>query len=145
MKKNEKQSFQDEKDFSKERIHALNVQKTKIKDRLEKIYIDKLDGNITNEFWFDKHTQWNNELETIQIVLNSYEKTSVKYLEEGVKILELCTKAYRLYSHKLPDEKVKMLKILLSNSTLKGGKIGYEYNKPFDILAKGLAFDKKYA
>ena len=140
-----KQSLEEKNRFTEEKINALTVQKQKIKDRLEKIYIDKLDGNITNEFWLEKHTQWNNELETIQIVLNSHEKTSVKYLEHGIKILELCTNAYRLYSHKLPEEKAKMLKILLSNSSLKGGKVGYEYKKPFDILAKGLAFDKDHA
>jgi site-specific DNA recombinase len=140
-----KLSLEDEKEYNQERINSLNVQKSKIKSRLEKIYIDKLDGTITNEFWQERHTQWNNELETIQVVLNAHEKTSVKYLEEGIKILELCTNAYRLYSKKIPEDKVKLLKILLSNSTLKGGKIGYEYKKPFDILAKGLACNKDHA
>ena len=65
--------------------------------------------------------------------------------KKGIQILELCTNAYSLYSKREPYQKAKMLKILLSNSTLKGGKIGYEYKKPFDILAKGLAFDKTYA
>lgn len=107
--------------------------------------MDKLDGNITQEFWIEKHTQWNQELESIQGNLIEHEKSSVKYLEEGIRIFELCTNAYSLYSKRVPEEKVKMLKILLSNLTLNGGKVSYTYKEPFDILAKGLSFDKTYA
>lgn len=140
-----KQSLEDQNKFAEEKITSFNAQKKRIRERLEKLYIDKLDGNISTEFWLEKHTQWNNELETIQIVLNSHEKSSSKYLEEGIKILELCTNAYSLYSLQTPDEKVKLLKTLLSNLTLKAGKVSYTYKKPFDILAKGLAFDKDHA
>lgn len=140
-----KLSFEDQIQYIGERVASLTKQKEKIKDRLNKLYLDKLDGNITQEFWLEKHTQWNRELESIQGNLIGHEKSSVKYLEEGIKILELCTNAYSLYSLREPEEKVKMLKILLSNCTLKGGKVSYTYKEPFDILAKGLSFNKTYA
>lgn len=108
-----KLSFEDQTQYIEERITSLNKQKEKIKDRLNKLYLDKLDGNITQEFWLEKHTQWNQELETIQRNLIGDEKSSVKYFEEGIRILELCTNAYNLYSRREPEEKVKMLKILL--------------------------------
>lgn len=140
-----KLSFEDQTQYIEERIASLTKQKEKIKDRLNKLYLDKLDGNITQEFWLEKHAQWNKELELIQGNLIGHEKSSIKYLEEGIRIFELCTNAYSLYSKREPEEKVKMLKILLSNCTLKGGKASYTYKEPFDILAKGLSFDNTYA
>ena len=50
----------------------------------------------------------------------------------------IACKAYSKYSEQSNEEKAELLKILLSNSWLNDGKIGYTYNKPFDILAKGL-------
>ena len=66
----------------------------------------------------------------------------ISTLEYGIQVLELANNAYSLYLDAPPDEKVKLLKILLSNSYMKDGKLSYEYKKPFDILAKGLSCNK---
>lgn len=52
-----KESLFDTREFSKERQTALQAQSEKIKVRLDKLYVDKLDGNISNEFWVEKKTQ----------------------------------------------------------------------------------------
>lgn len=139
-----KLSFEDEKQYNEERITSLQSQAQKLRDRLSKLYIDKLDGIVSNEFWFEKNNEWKNQLETIETLLSAHKETSMKYLNEGIKTLELCTNAYRLYSNQNAQEKLNLLKILLQNCTLKDGKLDYTYKKPFDILAKGLAFSKKY-
>jgi len=79
----------------------LQAQAKKLRDRIEKLYIDKLDGKIAENFWFDKDSQWSKELETIEIVLNAHKKAGMNYLKEGIKTLELCKKAYSLYQNKI--------------------------------------------
>lgn len=108
-----KESFGNAKEFNQERINSLNQQKERIKERLEKLYIDKLDGKITERFWEEKHNQWNNELDTIIRLLAAHEKTTARAMEEGVRILELLENFYREYSGESPMEKAEMLKIII--------------------------------
>ena len=60
----------------------------------------------------------------------------MNYLTQGVQIIELARKAYRLYLEQKPTEKRKLLRILLSNCTFDSGKLYPIYNKPFDLLVK---------
>ena len=137
-------TLEDERQYTKERIHSLIAQKAVINYRLEKIYIDKIDGNIKNEFWQGKHTQWTEELETINVILNSFEKASIKSIEKGNKIIELCKVAYDVYFCETPEYKAKLIKEVLSNFLLRDGKADYTYKEPFNFFAKGLSCIKEY-
>jgi len=54
-----KLSLADEKEYNEERISSLEAQAKKLRDRIEKLYMDKLDGVISESFWMQKDTQWN--------------------------------------------------------------------------------------
>ena len=110
--------------------------------RLAKIYEDKLDGVITEEFWKEQHNRLKEQHEKILITIEAHEKSNISTLEYGIQVLELANNAYNLYLGAEDEEKVKLLKIILSNSYMKDGKLSYEYKKPFDILAKGLSCSK---
>ena len=138
IKETLKVSLEDEKNYTKERINSLTAQKSVIRDRIEKIYIDKIDGKITEEFWRSKHDQWTNELETINVVLNSFEKASIKFIEKGNEIIELCKVAYDVYFCETPEYKAKLLKEVLWNFLLMDGKVRYTYKEPFNLFVKGL-------
>ncbi|HBG48104.1 MAG TPA: hypothetical protein DDW90_01060 [Cyanobacteria bacterium UBA9971] len=62
-----------------------------------------------------------------------------KSIENGIQILDIANEAYELYISQSGNEKIKLLKIILSNFLLTGENISYEYKKPFDILAEGLS------
>lgn len=132
-------SSKDEQKYHKERIETLSLQAKQLRERIDKIYIDKLDGKIDEEFWQSKHNEWTTQLVKIKSILNSHDETHDKFIKEGVGIIELACKAYDKYLEQSGEEKAKLLKILLSNCWLKDGKIDYTYKKPFDILAKGIS------
>lgn len=140
-----KQSLEEENMFIEEKVSNLQAQSKKLRDRINKIYVDKLDGVINEEFWYEKHRKWNEELATISNLIDSFNKANDQYLQTGIQILELVNNTHDLYLEESPEEKRKMLKMLLSNCTLKDGKISYTYKKPFDLLAEGLAINKDYA
>jgi hypothetical protein len=56
-----KESNEDKHKYYKEAIQRLQAQFNKLDSRLQAIYVDKLDGNITNEFFEDKSREWRNE------------------------------------------------------------------------------------
>ncbi len=61
-----------------------------------------------------------------------------RYYDDGLKLLELASKAHELYSKQPVEQKHRFLRILLSNCTLQDGTLRPTYKKPFDILARGI-------
>ncbi|MFH0702102.1 MAG: recombinase family protein [bacterium] len=140
-----KLSLEEEQEYNTERINSLQKQTATLRDRIKKIYIDKLDGKINEEFWINQHNEWTDQLEKIKIIINAHDKANDSYLKSGIEILELANNVYNLYTSQESEEKAKLLKIILSNSELKDGKLSYTYKKPLDILAEGLSFKKSHA
>ena len=58
---------------------------------------------------------------------------------DAARILELSQKAYSLYVNRNPDDQRELLDLLLSNSTLTGGKVESALRYPFDVIADGIA------
>lgn len=54
--------------------------------------------------------------------------------EATFKLLQRAPELYQRQSH---EERVRLLKVLLSNSVLMGGKLEPIYKKPFDLVAEG--------
>ena len=116
----------------------LKTERQRIEHRLEQMYLDKLDGKVSEQFWREKSGQWTQEKEQILAKIQGSNKPDAKVYQEGVRLLELASRAYDLYKRQDPAEKNKFLKILLSNSTLERGSVQPAYKKPFDILARGV-------
>jgi hypothetical protein len=110
---------------------------------LDRAYEDKLTGTISPDLWQRRSTAWQEELIEIRQQLNAFGNATADYYRLGMEILELANNAYGLYLKQEWDEKAKLLRTLLSNSTFVRGTLCPTYNKPFDILAKGSEFSSK--
>ncbi len=67
-----------------------------------------------------------------------------KYYEEGVRIIETLKNAYILCKQQFPIEQRKLLNYLLSNCTLEGRKVSYDYNLPVSYFINFDSCRKKY-
>jgi site-specific DNA recombinase len=133
-----KESHKDETAYYQENLIRLQTELKKIKNRLDQLYIDKLDGKVSEAFWLEKSQQWEIDQNRLVQQLQSHQRADRKYYEDGFKLLELASRAHKLYAKQPPEEKNKFLRILLSNCTLEGGTLRPIYKKPFDILARGI-------
>ena len=140
-----KEFHEDEQMFTEQETDRLNKRANALKNRLEKIYLDKVDGKITEEFWEEKHNEWTLEHAAIRQKLEAYEQASVNYMIEASKLVELLENLYSRYIQLNADEKGEVVKIILSNFFIDGLKVRYEYKKPFDIFAKGLSCSLDWA
>jgi len=102
------------------------------------MYIDKLDGKISEEFYEEKARQWQEEQTNILATIQRHQDANSNYFAQGIHILELAQKAYSLYIKQKPAEKRRLLNFVLSNCTLNDGTLCPTYKKPFDLIAKGL-------
>jgi site-specific DNA recombinase len=105
-----------------------------VRHRFEQAYMDKLDGKISEEFWERKAAEWQAEEEQIQHAIRRVERVKPERILDGIKILELANKAYSLYVKQTPDEKAKLLRLVLSNCSVDAVSLYPTYRKPFDLI-----------
>jgi hypothetical protein len=99
------------------------------------MYVDKLDGKISEEFFESRKTEWTAEQNKILADLEAHRNANTNYLEKGAEILELAHKAYSLYVTQAPHGQRRLLDCVLSNCTFSEGRITPTYRNPFDSLA----------
>lgn len=129
---------------SKVQIKKYQTEIEKIKDRIHKIYNDKLDGLIDQDFWLEQHNSYKIQMERHKTLVDAFDRADLKSMEEMNMTLELAEEASELYLGESNEYKRRIIKASLSNLTLKDGKLSYEYKEPFDILVKGLSCLKKW-
>jgi site-specific DNA recombinase len=137
-----KESHKDETAYYQESLSRLQAESKKIKNRLDQLYIDKLDGTVSETFWLEKSRLWEADQSRIMTQIHAHQVADHRYYDSGVKLLELASRAHKLYQKQLPEEQHKFLRILLSNCTLLGGTLRPVYKKPFDIFARGMETSK---
>ncbi len=131
-----RESHAEERTFHEHAIGTLRAQFDRLQARIDKSYVDKLDGTVSEEFWRNKTTEWKREQDQIGERLEAHKTSNRAYYEDGIKILELANRAYSLYVQQSPHEQRRLLNVLLSNCTLTNGNLCPTYRKPFDLLAQ---------
>ena len=133
-----KSGHADEKRYHDEMIATLHREYTKRQNRIDQMYVDKLDGNITQEFYDQKSNEWRNEQVAIRHKIEIHENANCCYIEEDVRILELANRAWELYEKQEMAEKRRLLDYVFSNSTWRDGKLTPTYRKPFDLISEAV-------
>ncbi|MBN2188187.1 MAG: recombinase family protein, partial [Chitinispirillaceae bacterium] len=129
-----KESHNDEKAYHNEQIVKLQEQHSRLQKRLEQMYDDKLDGKITQELFEHKSDEWRKEQDELKRRISNHENADRDYIDQGILLLRLSTKAYSIYQRVDLFEKRNLLDFVLSNSTIKDEEIKPVYRQPFDIL-----------
>lgn len=130
-----RESHADEKRHHDEAIARLQAEYARLQTRIDAMYLDKLDGRISAEFFDQKAAGWRDEQKQLLRNVQEHQNANQSYLTEGVKLLELASRARRLFEVRESSEKRQLLNFVLSNSSWRGGVLTPEFRKPFDLLA----------
>jgi len=122
--------------WRKQERDRLQKRSTGIRARLDQAYCDKLDGEITEDFWQRKSYEWQQEKQQVLLALNGLQDVAPHRVLTASRILELAHKAYFLYVKQNPVEQGKLLKLVLSNCAIDGASLYPTYRKPFDLICK---------
>jgi site-specific DNA recombinase len=141
-----RESHGDEKRYHDEMIAKLQKEYQKLQNRIDAMYVDKLDAKITQEFFDRRNGDWRTEQAEILRKIEKHQNANSSYLEEGVRLLELSQKAASLYEKQEMNEKRRILDFVFSNCLWKDGALIPNYRKPFDLLAvTNSAYQKREA
>ncbi len=107
--------------------------------RLDALYIDRLDGKIENVFYERMLDEWRGERDRCLGLMERQREADDFYLDDGVDLLKLASDAHRLFQIQGPEQKTRLLNLLLSNSSWGHGQLNAAFRQPFDVLQKSNA------
>jgi site-specific DNA recombinase len=137
-----RESHEDEKRHHDDAIAALQADYTKLQNRIDQMYEDKLDGRIDIAFFERKSAEWRAEQDRLLRNVREHHGANQTYLEEGLRVLELANRAAELFKKQPASEKRRLLDFMLSNCAWKDGKLTATFRQPFDIIAGTVANDR---
>jgi site-specific DNA recombinase len=129
-----RQSHQDEKRFQEEALTRLTAEHAQLQNRLDQMYVDKLDGKVSESFYERKAGEWRAEQDRIAEAIEEHRRADRSYADAGVQLLELAGGAYDAFVSQGSEERRKLLQLVVSNSTWKHGGLALELHAPFDLI-----------
>jgi site-specific DNA recombinase len=120
-------------------VRRLQAEHKRLGDRINAMYLDKLDGRVDTAFFDKMSAEWREERAGCLSQIARHEAAEQSYLEEGVQILELAQNAQKLFDRQAPREKRRLLNFVLSNCTWENGQVVAKFRQPFDLLAETTA------
>ena len=138
-------SHADERREHEEAIERLQAEYKRLSDRINAMYVDKLDGRVDGTFFDKMSTQWREEQNRCLREIERHQAAEQSYMDEGVQILELARNAQKLFEQQEPREKRRLLNFVLSNCTWEDGEVVATFRQPFDLLAETTAIATRAA
>ncbi len=139
-----KESHGEEIEFREKATGELNRRYEMVTIRLDKLYDDKIDGKISEDFYQKKFTQYKAEQEEVKNTLDKHQNANLKYFEMGGTILEIAKQAWRIYTNRynlknpsddnMVNDKRLLLSLLFSNTKINGEKTEISYHKAFKMI-----------
>ncbi|MER9363175.1 hypothetical protein [Mesorhizobium sp. M0500] len=131
-----KASHADERKEQEQAILRSQKEYKRLEDRLQAMYLDKLDGRIDSAFYHRMSAQWRVEQTRLLREIERHGEAEESYMDDGVRLLELARNARQLFARQAPGEKKRLLNLLLSNCTWENGEVRAVFRQPFDLLAE---------
>ena len=131
-----KDSHKDEIEYYSASVTELNRRLETAEKRFGKMYDDKIDGQITEEFYQKKLKQYTQEKETIQQSLKKHSNANAKYYELATNIYDLSQRAKEIWlKTQVKEYKRQLIKLIFASLTINAGVLSYTYTKAFQILS----------
>lgn len=129
-----KTSHDSKVEFRSTQYDQLSKEREKYSKRLEKIYIDKLDGCITDDE-YDKYQQsFRASIAEIDTRIAMLQEADDNYYITANYLLELSNRAYELFKRSEIEERRQLIRLVLQNLRVDDEKVRYDVIKPFNTI-----------
>lgn len=142
LKKALKESHQDEIEYHNSTVGELQTRYEAVQKRMDKLYDDKLDEKINQEFYSRKFKQYSEEKDELTETIKRHSTASTGYLNLGINLYELSQRAKEIYlkakAKDMLDEQRALIRLVFAKLILDEGKLSWEYSKAFKILSEAI-------
>lgn len=137
VKKAFKESHKDKIEFHNSSIAALEQRLAQIQNRFDRIYDDKLDGRIGDDFYQRKFDQFSQERDSILNSIKKHSSSDENYFKLSLNFFELVQRAKEIYiSIKEVEKKRSLLRLMFKSFSLSDSDFKYEFTEAFKLIAQ---------
>ena len=141
IKENFKIFFNIQTDYDEKKKEQIAVKIKKLRNRLNQLYEDKLDGLIDQEIYIEKRDKYSTELNELNIEYSALSKTNQILFERLEQAFELCKDLTGRYFQLSHSKKRELLKLLCSNFFYQDSKLNIKVKSAFMTLFRTFVFD----
>jgi len=123
-------------EFHNKHFDELTKKQKELTTMMDKLYLDKLKGRITDEHYDRFYLTFRDQMNDINIRLSQLQEAEDHYYITARYLLDLSNKAYDLFISSEVEERRQLIKLVLSNLRIEGENVLYEAQKPFDLILK---------
>jgi len=124
---------------AKVRVRVINGELSELREMRDRGYEDKLKGNVSEVRWVEMERRWAEREDQLRNQIAALEAGAGPAEDEAEVAFKLLQRAPELYQRQSHAERVGLLRTLLSNSILEGGKLDPVYKTPFNLVAEGVS------
>ncbi len=110
-------SHADERQEHEAAIKRLEAEHKRLGERINAMYVDKLDGGVDTAFFDKMSAEWREEQNRCLCDIERHQNAEQSYMYEGVALLELARYAQSLFEGQDAREKRRLLNFVLLNCT----------------------------
>jgi DNA invertase Pin-like site-specific DNA recombinase len=140
-----RQSQKEKAEYHRRAIEKLNAHYAKLQNRIDQIYLDKLDGEIEEAFYRRNVSAWREEQAQVRARIERHEKADQNYIEQGIRLLEIARNAQEFFRAHSQAERTALLGFILPGSALQDDQVVPSFKPPFDIIHRMVQGIKKAA
>jgi site-specific DNA recombinase len=121
------------------RVESIKKQKARndqIEARIETMYMDKLDGRITQEFFDQLAAKLRREQDGLQRRIQDIQKATPAPVDQAIDTLRLTSRASKLFLQQPAIEQRRLLQTVVEKAAWKNGVLQAALFEPFDILRR---------
>jgi hypothetical protein len=115
-------------------IKKLQTRYDQIQTRIETMYLDKLDGRITQEFFDKQSFTWRGEQDGLLRKIQDIQKATPAPIDQAVDMLRLTSRASELFLQQPAAEQRRLLQVVVEKAAWRGGALQTTLFEPFEIL-----------
>ena len=127
-------SDQTEQAAREQTIKKLEARREQIKARIETMYLDKLDGRITREFFDRQSATWSREQDALLRKIQDIRKATPAPIDQAVDMLRLTSRASELFLQQSAAEQRRLLQVVIEKAAWQDGALRTTLFEPFEIL-----------
>jgi len=115
-------------------MKRLQGRHEQIQRHTEAMYLDKLDGRITQEFFDRQVTLWRAEQDALLRKIQEIQKAAPIPVDQAVNMMGLMSRASELFLQQPAAEQRRLLQVVVEEAAWKDGILRTTLFEPFEIL-----------
>lgn len=138
-----KECLGDEQEYHKNEVERINNEIEQCKEILKKMYLDQVNGVIDYAMWVNLKNEYEVKLSRLNAELQKHTIANTNFLDTGLKILDLCSKASLPATELSENEVAQIVRATYLNVTVKDKKVKMVFKEPFATIEKLIKLAKK--